>query len=164
MFPGCALVFVHHPRKMQAGMTTSRSEGFSGSNAWVNDAQVGLFLQKFRDPAGRANLRLFHIKTQMTQKYRPLPLHLGKDGFTLTSPLFDEYLMCWEKMNELYGERVGEIDRKVSHLLGVSEGTARKRRLDIEAGLFPQSSLWLGRAGDKEEGSLGEEEDDGSDD
>src|SRR5215204_4221719 len=43
MFPGASLVFVHHMRKSSQDPRAldHEKEGFSGSNAWLNDVQCG---------------------------------------------------------------------------------------------------------------------------
>lgn len=159
IFPGTALVVIHHPRKMptQKGVTTARSEGHSGSQAWVNDAQVGLKLERFRnaswDPRLFQSVRLYHIKSQASALYRPLPLLLDRaDGYTLSCPLYDEFLTTYLMMGSLDGATKKEVDAEVGKKLGISESTAKRRRLSIENGLFPDTSAWLGRDDGKSDG------------
>lgn len=151
LFPNTALVFIHHPRKAQTGqgVVEVRRETFSGSMAWLNDAQVGLMLQKYKDPEERANLRLYHVKSQATNIVKPLPLLLHDDGVTLASPLYQELLCTYEMMHEMHGRGKGEIDNAVALRLGISPATARRRRAEIENGHFPTTRKWLGRDDDE---------------
>jgi hypothetical protein len=68
-----------------------------------------------------------------------------RDGYTLTSPLYDEFLTTYLMMGSLDGATKKEIDAEVGKKLGVSESTAKRRRLAIESGFFPGTSHWLGR-------------------
>lgn len=154
MFPEAAVLFVHHAKKSTniPGQEPKRVEGFSGSQAWVNDAQVGLKLEAYNGEVGKNNLRLYHIKTQATQKFRPLPLHLAKDGYTLSSHLYDELLGVYMLMGEAPGGMgKGAFDEMVAKELKIGASTAKKRRLEIESGHFPTTSKWLGREIEGEE-------------
>ena len=152
LFPNTALVFIHHPRKSQTGqgVVEVKRETFSGSMAWLNDAQVGLMLQKYNAPDGLSNLRLYHVKSQATQLVKPLPLFLADDGVSLSSPLFKELLCVYETFHAHYGKSKGEIDKVVAATLGCSVATARRRREEIEKGHFPGSRRWLGRDDEEE--------------
>jgi hypothetical protein len=144
-FPGAALVFVHHTRKASTDpkALSQDKESFSGSNHWLDDAQVGVHLEPF-DGADH-NLRLWHRKSQVSALLRPLPLALGKDGSTLSSPLFDELLKVYEFLSTGAGEGLSaaEIDYKLAKILEVSETTAKRRRLTIENGFFPGNRRFL---------------------
>lgn len=159
-FPNTALVFVHHPRKantQQGGGDIAKRETFSGSMAWLNDAQVGLMLQKSKalSTPHWNGLRLYHVKSQATGLSRSLPLHLSKeDGVSLECPMFKELLTAYEVFHEHDGKQKGKIDAEVAQRLGVSEITARRRRMQIENGDFPNSARWLGR-----DDETGEDED-----
>lgn len=148
LFPRAALVFVHHVRKspVQPGGHEVARESFSGSKHWLDDAQVGLFLQPYRarGEGVQPNLRLYHVKSQASQRYKPLPLLLGDDGSSLSSPLFDELLVIYNAIHEWTGGK-SELDFEMHRRLGISVGTAKERRLLIEHGKFPNTSDWLGR-------------------
>lgn len=84
VFPGTAILFIHHDKKTilgPSGAATEADEAFSGSQAWLNDATVGLHLVKHGGEAG--SLRLEHTKTQVSERKPPLILHLGSDGTTI---------------------------------------------------------------------------------
>lgn len=154
-FPGSSLLFVHHTRKksLDPKLREVDKESFSGAKNWLNDAQVGLHLERYRSRTGKENLRLYHRKSQVSETLRPLPLLLHHDGTTLTSPLYDEYAKVYGLLNEHYDSslRAGEMDQLLVKETGLGLGTVKKRRLDIEAGLFPGSRGFLGR-GDEGEG------------
>lgn len=146
VFPASALFFVHHMRKspVDPKALTHQKEGFSGANNWLNDAQTGLHLESYTGE--KQNLSLFHVKSQVTQILRPLPLFLDTaHDAALSSPLYDEMLVTYELLNASIIDGIGpaEIDRLVGTRLGISESTAKKRRLLIEANRFPGSRLFL---------------------
>jgi hypothetical protein len=135
LFPNSALVFVHHTRKspIDPKWAENDKESFSGSNHFLDDAQVGLHLQKF--DGEKENLRLFHRKSQVSELLKPLPLRLEKDGSTLTSPLADEFLLVMELFK--LGRTQPEVVKEFSQTLKVSEATARRRVNVVQNGLFP---------------------------
>jgi hypothetical protein len=140
-FPTSALVFVHHTRKAPTDprAIAQDKESFSGSNHWLDDAQVGLHLEKYDAPGGDHNLRLYHRKSQVSALLKPIPLSLGDDGSTLTSPLFEQLSTVYEWLASGKGEGMpaAEQDFRLGKLLEVSETTARRLRLHIEHGRFP---------------------------
>lgn len=155
LFPGAALLFVHHTRKksLDPKLREVDKESFSGAKNWLNDAQTGLHLEVYRSRLGKENLRLYHRKSQVSETLRPLPLLLHQDGTTLTSPLYDEYEKVYGLLNEHYESsmKAGEMDLLLSRELGLGIGTVKKRRLDIEAGAFPGSRNFLRKDGEEEE-------------
>lgn len=144
-FPGAALVFVHHTRKASTDpkAVPQDKESFSGSNHWLDDCQVGIHLESFDGPDH--NLRLWHRKSQVSSLLRPMPLALGRDGSTLSSPLFEELRKSYEFLASGAGQGLlaSEIDYKLAKVLETSEATAKRRRLAIENGLFPGSRRFL---------------------
>lgn len=149
IFPGAAALFVHHERKRSTNPDAHElpEESFSGSKAWANDAQVGIHLMPYKGKQGKSNLRLYHVKSQVSEKVKPLELKLGEDGTELTCHVFEEYKAVYEALHTWDGgENRREFDRVVSKQLGVGEATIRRRRLDIESGKWPQTRQWLGRA------------------
>lgn len=142
LFPKCALVVVHHIRKTSTDprMQEVDKERFSGSKHWINDAQVGVLLSAWKSK--RENLRLYHVKSQASEIIKPLPLKLHADGTLITSPRYDELLYIYEKVAA--GDMAkGEIDKAAMGMFGISGSTAKRRRLEVEHGLFPGSRKWL---------------------
>jgi hypothetical protein len=124
-------------------MVENDKENFSGSMHFLDDAQVGLYLEKYEDSQGRFNLRLQHKKSQVSELIKPLPLHLNKeDGTTLRSPLYEDMLTAYTLFHES-GVKGGDLDKLISNSLKISESTARRRRLLIESGAFPGSRNWM---------------------
>src|SRR5678816_75038 len=90
------------------------------------------------------NLKLYHRKSQVSRKLLALPLFLGEDGTSLTSPLYTELLSVYEWMNTTGAEMgAGEADVALSKLLDTSVTTAKRRRLLIQNGYFPGSRKFL---------------------
>lgn len=144
LFPQASLVFIHHTRKAPTDprFVENEKENFSGSMHFLDDAQVGLYLEKYADPKGRFNLRLQHKKTQVSKHVRPLPLKLHDDGTTMSSPLYEDMLKVYTMLHES-GKKGGDLDDLVAKELSVSTSTARRRRLAVEEGRFPGSRAWL---------------------
>lgn len=135
LFPSAALVFVHHTRKspIDPKFEENDKESFSGSNHFLDDAQVGLHLQKYSGE--KENLRLWHRKSQVSELLRPLPLRLEKDGSTLSSPLVDELEYVRALFKE--GKSAPEVIKDTATFLGVSESTSRRKVNVVQNGLFP---------------------------
>jgi len=151
-FPGAALVFVHHSKKSQLNQSTGNyeagldKESFSGAKNWINDAQVGIYLRRFKNPKTRTNLSLSHEKTQVTAEYAPLLLRLEADGANISCPEAEQISIIRKIMDDcknggLLGIRVDEI---LSKELGISLATARRRRLALE------EEVWLPRKDDED--------------
>lgn len=146
MFRGAAVLFVSHNRKapLDPRVEEVQKESFSGSKHFIDDAQVGLHLAKFRRRDGRENLRLYHMKTQASEELRPLPLRLHGDGSTLTSPLYEELLDAYMALHdERSGVGKGELDKMLAEKHNISLSTARTRRAVVERGFFPGSRAFL---------------------
>jgi len=148
LFPGTALVFVHHTKKTQIdanGNAGRAKESFSGAMNWLNDAQVGLFLGAYESEKEGINVRLHHEKSQVSDLYGPLGLHLSRqDGATMGCPKFEQLLKVYEVINsepELHGTK---LDEMLAKMLGTSPATAYVRRKAIENKEFPGVG-WLGR-------------------
>ena len=148
IFPSATVLFVHHERKRSTdpNARSVEAESFSGSKAWINDATVGLHLQSYRAPHGKANLRLLHHKSQASEKVRQLELMLSDDGTNLGCYIFDEYMRVYEALNEDSGSTERrKFDQAIATELGISAVSARRRRLDIERGRWPHTRSWIGR-------------------
>lgn len=154
LFKGAAVMFVHHNRKspLDPKVEEIKQESFSGSRAFVNDAQVGLHLGRFRQRDGRSNLRLYHVKSQVSELLKPMPLKLSHDGSLITCPLYEELLMMYTLLNEEPDTPLGDLDKKVAEHFRISISTAKSRRLAIMDGQFPGSRAFLApQPGEEEE-------------
>ena len=136
-FPLSSLIFIHHPKKVPSNPDHGGpdDETFSGSMAWSNDAQVGLRLE----PHGK-DLRLWLHKSQASPKVRPLPLRLA-EGVYLSSPLYDEMAQVQTILERMASAPASLRDAEIAKALACSPATAKRRRLLIEAALFP--GRWL---------------------
>jgi hypothetical protein len=148
LFPGTAIVFVHHTKKTQIdsnGNYGKVKESFSGAMNWLNDAQVGLCLYSQDNEAEGINIKLSHEKSQVSELYNPLGLYLSPlDGATLSCPKFNSLLVTYEFMNENPDLRGNKLDEALSKVLACSRPTAMRRRHLVEEGYFP-GVKWLGR-------------------
>lgn len=130
MFPRTAILFVHHETKApkdpaQAGVLRER---FSGSNAWLNDAQVGLHLRS----GGGRKLQLWHVKSQESELYKPLPMELAKDGTHLSCPLLQEQQIVADVL-ATPGLSATQMDTLIASRLKCSERKARGLRTNTDA-------------------------------
>jgi hypothetical protein len=83
IFPGAAIWFTHHDKKTgDPAVARPRDEEFSGTQAWINDATVGLHLVRGGEEEGL--LRLEHTKSQVSAQIPPVMLSLAKDGSNIT--------------------------------------------------------------------------------
>ena len=133
MFPGASLVFIHHDKKtpiLKQGSEQDQAEidieSFSGSQALVNHATVGI---KVKHANKAMNLvQLVHVKSQASELISPLMLKI-RDAIHVGIP---EHLNAEAYQNALTqvprGLTLGEQDKKVAAFLGVSVRTARRYR------------------------------------
>jgi hypothetical protein len=156
LFPGAALVFVHHTKKTQMdqhGASVGRDkESFSGAMNWLNDAQIGIQIVNYSSRIDGVNKRLLHHKTQVSAEYRGLGLLLEPDGATLRCPL-QERLDVAKVLFENSPLRGVKLDSEIASRLGVSVSTGQRLRKLVEAGAYPGVE-WLGRK--DEQGELEE--------
>ena len=83
LFPTSCLVFVHHDKKsdvVQGQRMESNDEDFSGSQAWINDAQIGLHLKSAPNARRTRQVVLEMTKSQLSSLQDPLKLRLADDG------------------------------------------------------------------------------------
>lgn len=147
LFPGAALIFVHHTKKTQIdanGNPGRAKESFSGAMNWLNDAQVGLHLIPYTSERERINIRLCHEKSQVSKLYGPLGLRLEEDGASMACPKLEELLSIYELLNSAPSGLTGtQLDNWLAKELHCSPATAWRRRRAIEDGDFP-GVRWLG--------------------
>jgi hypothetical protein len=153
MFPKSALFFIHHERKRPSDPRAVHhdKETFSGSMHWLDDAQVGLQLERWKVKGARENLRLHHRKSQVSPLLRPMPLKLWKDGSQLFSPLFDQLEKVYELVAAGEDASKGDLDKIISDTLKVSITTARRLRYTVEGKKFPGSRAFLEKTPEEEE-------------
>ena len=83
LFPKSCFVFVHHDKKsdvFEGRRTAATDEDFSGSQAWINDAQIGLHLRSVGDSRRSRQMALEMTKSQLSSLQDPLQLKLSEDG------------------------------------------------------------------------------------
>lgn len=156
LFPQAALVFVHHARKASRDPRAEEheEESFSGSQHWVNDAQVSLQMRRYtaRNKLGEliTNYRLVHHKSQVSRTISPMPLLLGKDGASLRCHEAEELETARQLMLSQPSLRGAKFDEELAQKIACGLTTARARRLTVEDGLFPGVG-WLEKPDEEEE-------------
>lgn len=131
LFPKASIVIIHHDSKDNPDK--AKDETFSGSQAWLNHATVGIkFSHKDK---GKEEITLEHTKSQASELAPPL--HIGMQGGVLARSLaqakldeVESYMRGLEKE----GKTSRELDLEIAGYFGISERTARRRRLDVEKG------------------------------
>lgn len=109
LFPGSALLFIHHDRKKDTTGLRHRDEEASGTGAWRNAANVGLHLERYydhKDPfVHYATLGFSKLRVET----RPQAIRLRMDDETLlvhpTDPTPYQLALGWAQ-----GQRVNERD------------------------------------------------------
>ena len=158
-FPGAALMFVHHSKKSQLNQASGQyesgldKESFSGAKNWINDAQVGIYLRKFKNPRTQTNLVLRHEKTQVSAEYAPLGLRLEADGSNLSCPEAEQLATAQVLLAEGLAAGLGptRIDERISLALRISQASARRLRLAC------YEEVWMGlKDSDSEESEVEE--------
>jgi hypothetical protein len=85
LFPNACILFIHHDRKAQmdkdGNPIKSGAEAFAGSQAWANDAQVGLHMTSVGNPTQRL-IEVEVTKSQVGMTGEVIKLKLAEDGFT----------------------------------------------------------------------------------
>lgn len=148
-FPGSALLFVHHSKKSQLNQASGQyesgldKESFSGAKNWLNDAQVGIHLKKYKNPRTNTNLSLRHEKTQVSAEYAPLLLRLEPDGSNISCPEAEQLSIVSRLVEEAEAEGLGptRMDERIARALGLGQTQARDRRLAV----YNTDPVWLKR-------------------
>jgi len=155
LFPGTALIFVHHTKKSQLvdgkHTTGKEKESFSGAMNWLNDAQVGLFLQRFEKETEGINLRLCHEKSQVSELLGYMGLFLDpRDGVSLSCPKFDRLFSVYDFMHSHTELKGVALDAAMAAAFNCHAKTASRLRHLVEDGVFP-GAKWLGIRGHDED-------------
>jgi Trp operon repressor len=119
LIPDAALVFIHHARKAKADDHTPSGEGFSGSQAWQNDAQVAARLYRSKpseDGDLGTHLGLDVTKSQVCATGELLRLYLQPDGVNLSVEEVSEVMLHLIHSPHL-------STRQLSEKLGVSQSS-----------------------------------------
>jgi hypothetical protein len=98
-FPKSAILVTHHDKKTykHKDIETDEDEAFSGSQAWLNDAQVGLHLVTAdRD---ERTVRLVHTKSQVSELVPSLHLRLSADGTNLVESGRSAIWQLWNQLD-----------------------------------------------------------------
>ena len=137
VFSGAVVVVIHHARKDNPDETEDmRDEGFSGSQALMNHATVGIRVSHSNKRKHKIKLR--HVKSQAGPIQPDLELTI-KDEVASAS----EETITFGDVQEVVQEAIRkeltakETDMLIAERLNVSERTGRRLRgkLDIEKGL-----------------------------
>lgn len=140
LFEGATITIIHHDKKtklLDRGQHATEhdlqelsAEAFSGSQAWINHATIGIHIKSFGDE----NVSLIHTKSQAGEKQPPLILNMIDGGTIVELPVVtgnDEVLLNIVKKLVNLGTKLTQIDKEIAKHLGVSVRSARKKRLEL---------------------------------
>lgn len=132
IFYGATIVIIHHERKASAEDTEEmRDEGFSGSQALMNHATVGIRVIPQAVRKGKVKLR--HVKSQAGPLQHDLELTVVDEIAKV-----DENAFTYADVRKVLEEAekrnfsAGDTDLLISERLGVSTRTARRLRKKMD--------------------------------
>lgn len=133
LVPGATIVLIHHDRKSAVEETDDMiDESFSGSQAWINHATVGLKISHKNKKQRRISIK--HTKTQASALHPPILLDLDDNGAVAVSSYRLDTLECKTFMSTLPTDiSKRQLDVSIAENFGVSERTARQKRSEIES-------------------------------
>lgn len=132
IFYGATVVVIHHARKENAEDTESMAdEGFSGSQALMNHATVGIRVVPQAVRKGKVKLK--HVKSQAGPLQPDLQLQIVDEKATCNSSVTSISDVA-EVMREALRKNLSmrETDTLIAERFGCSERTARSHRLKVE--------------------------------
>lgn len=124
-FPNAVHLVSHHDKKtiISKDSQTDPNEAFSGSQAFLNDAQVGLHLVSMDRKLRK--LKLVHTKSQVSELQDDLDLQLSSDGTTwlnlTATAIVDAFKALGEDMD--IGKRIAKLAANFDQ----SESTIRRK-------------------------------------
>lgn len=131
LFPGATIVVIHHDRKSSAEETEDmRTESFSGSQAWINHATVGIKVAHHNRERGEISLH--HTKSQASELRENLLLRV-EDGFKVSALHQHTLQVVKEVLKAFNNKSVAEQDELIAKELRCSTRTATRRRLEYLA-------------------------------
>jgi len=146
MFPEAVIVIIHHDRKVSPPAVASEeqteamlAESFSGSQAWLDHATVGVRVSHRVNRVKAAyprNITLTHTKSQVSDLVDQLVLTVHEGGAIITNTGEDAMSAVAKILDTLPGDLpAGAKDRALATALGISEVTAKRRRLKLVSDL-----------------------------
>ena len=134
LFPDASLVFVHHDRKTSALEASAANadevdkESFSGSQAWINHATVGIKIKGVNQD--KREIKLQATKSQAGELMPGLLLVADSDGINIELATLQKAGLYAQVVASAPVELLGhELDEWVAKQLGIGPRTARRYRL-----------------------------------
>ena len=131
VFPGAAIMFIHHERKMrtdQSGNYIDPKQNASGNMEFVNMAQVAI--QFYR--RGKETF-LAHRKSQLTVEFNDLPISLADDGIFVYNREEKRLAEVGRILTNAPSHlSMRDLDKLVAKELNISERSARTFRLGAQ--------------------------------
>lgn len=123
-FPHAAKLMVHHDRKANRDSTVIEDpdQAFSGSQAWVNDAQVAWHLRSTDKKARKVTLEM--TKSQVSALAEPLHLQLQEDGTNWTLQTHALIVAAFKSLDPTQGLMIRY--EGVAKRIGVSVSTVQR--------------------------------------
>lgn len=134
IFPGATVVLIHHDRKTIVDESDEmKDESFSGSQAWINHATVGVKVHHKSKRDNRIALR--QTKSQASAIHPPMLLDLDEDG-AIAKPTHVADIAEVDTLIAGLDPKMSKrsLDLAISEHFGISERTARKKRLESAFG------------------------------
>jgi len=127
IFPEASIMFLAHDRKhvrQPDGRPAPSREEFSGHNAWANDAQSTMRVERVGQ-----RIHLEHNKSQFSETLdEPLKLQLAQDGITIIEPDTERVGQARKIMGENPGLSASALDNLIAEKLKTSTRNARRVR------------------------------------
>ena len=123
VFPGAAIVFIHHERKtFVSGFGPGDPlQAAAGSMEFMNHATVSLQFHR----RGRETF-LFHLKSQASAQFEPLPISLAPDGVHVYNRQQERLLLVNKMIQDApQGLSRREVDKYIGEKLGLSDRSVR---------------------------------------
>jgi RecA-family ATPase len=130
-FPNSTIQFNAHNRKAPNEASGNvADENFSGHQAWVNDAQSAIHVEK----AEQGRMRLKHTKSQYSDLFPSLTLKLSDDGCYVNSLDIERNEVIQKILAEVpKGMKKAEVDEQIAKALKMEPRTARRYRTGFES-------------------------------
>ena len=130
LFPQATICLIHHDRKSVLEESPEmHDESFSGSQAWINHATVGIKVYHLDKDKNRVAVK--NTKNQASELGPNLTVQI-QDGFRVKLGNQVDSVAIKQIIDIMANETEAAKDKAVSKAFGVSERTARRWRLRLE--------------------------------
>lgn len=143
LFPTATIVFIHHARKIKGEPGLPASEGFSGAQAWQNDAQLACRLYRCKpteDDDDCLHLALDITKSQVCATGELLRVSLLGDGVVLAPEDYTKTMMQLLEMDPNQTQK--DMATKLGiNTMAVSRAIKKLQGYGLKTGCYHANSL-----------------------